>query len=84
MVNEAVACLQDQTVSSPQDADVGAIFGLGFPPFLGGPFRYIDYLTPRVVADKLRTLADTFGPRFAPSQLLLDHAKEGKPFYPKN
>jgi len=79
--NEAVRCLEDGIIRSPGDGDIGAVFGMGFPPFLGGPFRHIDQRGAQAVADEMARFADEIGPQFAPPQLLLDHAKSGKPFH---
>jgi len=81
MVNEAVLCLQEGILRSARDGDVGAIFGLGFPPFRGGPFRYIDTQGASVVVSKLESLAARHGKRFAPAALLVEKAKKGERFY---
>ena len=81
MVNEAALCLQEGIISSPLDGDIGAVFGLGFPPFRGGPFRYIDSLGAAKTVDILNDLASKYGERFDPAQILIDYAKAGKKFY---
>ncbi len=81
MINEALRCLQEGILESPTDGDVGAIFGLGFPPFTGGPFRYIDTKGADKVLAVMEDLAAKYGARFKPAQILRDYAKEGKKFY---
>ena len=81
MVNEAARALGEGVVRSPRDGDIGAIFGFGFPPFRGGPLRYADDLSAeRVVAD-LERLAERYGARFAPCEVLREHAQSGTKFY---
>ena len=80
-LNEAVLCLQEGILRSPRDGDVGAIFGLGFPPFLGGPFRYLDHLGARFSLEMLEKLSARHGERFRPADMLVSLAKEGKSFH---
>lgn len=81
MVNEALHCLQDGILESPTDGDVGAIFGLGFPPFTGGPFRYIDTQGADKIVAIMDDLSVKYGTRFKPAQILRDYAKAGKKFH---
>jgi 3-hydroxyacyl-CoA dehydrogenase/enoyl-CoA hydratase/3-hydroxybutyryl-CoA epimerase len=82
MVNEAVRCLEDGILRSPRDGDIGAVFGIGFPPFRGGPFRYIDYIGVDEILSRLDTLDGRFPERFKPAELLVEMAHSRKRFYP--
>lgn len=81
MINEAVYCLQEGILASPTDGDVGAILGLGFPPFSGGPFRFLDAMGPARAVDRLDELARIHGDRFKPAPLLVETAKKGARFH---
>lgn len=81
MLNEAVYCLGENILRSARDGDIGAIFGLGFPPFLGGPFRYMDTIGVDQVINKLNSLQEMHGERFAPAPLLLKLSKKKSSFY---
>lgn len=81
MLNEAARCYSDGIIHSPRDGDVGAVFGIGFPPFRGGPFRYMDSLGVKIVVQRLEDLNARFPGRFEPSDLLLEMARRNQSFY---
>ena len=81
MVNEAVYCLEEGVIRNPRDGDVAAVLGLGFPAYLGGPFRYIDMVGARTILKRLESLSSYLGPCFNPAPLLNDFARQGKKFY---
>lgn len=80
-VNEAIRCLEERVIASPRDGDVGAVMGIGFPPFLGGPFRYADAQGAAELLTLLEQLRRAYGPQFEPAPLLRRMAAEGTTFY---
>ncbi|MEN8235025.1 MAG: 3-hydroxyacyl-CoA dehydrogenase NAD-binding domain-containing protein, partial [Actinomycetota bacterium] len=78
MVNEAARCLDEGILQSSLDGDMGAFMGLGFPPFRGGPFWWVDEVGASEIVDKLDALAEKHGERFAAAGILRDHAESGK------
>jgi 3-hydroxyacyl-CoA dehydrogenase/enoyl-CoA hydratase/3-hydroxybutyryl-CoA epimerase len=82
MVNEAALCLQEGVLRSARDGDVGAVFGIGFPPFRGGPFRYVDTVGAAEVVSQLSALNAIYPGRFTPAELLIQHARQGTRMYP--
>jgi len=77
---ETVRCLEDGIVESAADADMGLIYGIGFPPFRGGALRYIDTLGVAefvAMADKYAE----FGAMYHPTAKLREMAKNGQKFF---
>ena len=78
--NETVRCLEDNIVSTPSEADMAMIMGVGFPPFRGGPCRYIDQLG----LDNYLALCEKYaylGKAYEAPQKIRDMAAAGETFY---
>mmetsp|Transcript_26218 Transcript_26218/g.39691 ORF Transcript_26218/g.39691 Transcript_26218/m.39691 type:complete len:791 (+) Transcript_26218:113-2485(+) len=80
-INEAAKCLEDEIIENPVVGDIGLVFGTGFAPFRGGPFRYIDQIGADNFVGMMNGFADKYGPQFEPCQLLKDYAGSGKKFF---
>ena len=81
LLNEAAFCLDEGLIDSPSVGDVGAIYGFGFPPFLGGPYWAMDQLGLPAFVEQLHRLAEHHGPRFAPAPGLAIRAEAGERYY---
>jgi 3-hydroxyacyl-CoA dehydrogenase / enoyl-CoA hydratase / 3-hydroxybutyryl-CoA epimerase len=82
MLNEAALACAENVVRSARDADIGAIFGIGFPAFRGGPLRMIDDLGAGRVVETLYQLQEQFGERFRPAPGLLEMSRRSGHYYP--
>ena len=80
-VNEAAKCLEDEIIKDPTVGDIGLVFGTGFAPFRGGPFRYLDTYGVNKYVGMMNGFAEKYGPQFEPCQLLKDYAVSGKKFH---
>lgn len=81
MVNEAALCFGEGILRSARDGDIGAIFGLGFPPFRGGPFRYVDGVGALDIVRRLERYEKQHGKRFTPAPVLVEMAQSGASFH---
>lgn len=79
---ETVRCLEEGVLTSPQDADVGAILGWGYPPFRGGPIGQIHTMGIGHFIAACDRLAEQCGERFRPTESLRKKSAEGSQFFP--
>jgi 3-hydroxyacyl-CoA dehydrogenase/enoyl-CoA hydratase/3-hydroxybutyryl-CoA epimerase len=80
LINEAARCLEEGILRSARDGDIGAVMGLGFPPFRGGPFFYVDQVGADQVVSRMDRLVADYGSRFEPAAVLRERAGTGEPF----
>lgn len=78
---EASRCFEENVVTDPREADVGAILGWGFAPYTGGPLSLIDTVGTAKFVEECDRLAQKYGKRFLPGKLLRDMAAKGETFY---
>jgi 3-hydroxyacyl-CoA dehydrogenase/enoyl-CoA hydratase/3-hydroxybutyryl-CoA epimerase len=81
MVNEAARCLEEKVVATPEDADYGMVLGTGFPVYRGGPLRYAESVGLKKVVTDMDGIHSRAGDKFAPCDLLRQHAQDGTTFY---
>jgi 3-hydroxyacyl-CoA dehydrogenase/enoyl-CoA hydratase/3-hydroxybutyryl-CoA epimerase len=78
---ESARCFEEKVVTHPADADVGSIFGIGFPAWTGGTLSFIDTIgVEKFVADCKR-LAKLHGDRFKVPHGLRVRARKNQPYY---
>jgi 3-hydroxyacyl-CoA dehydrogenase / enoyl-CoA hydratase / 3-hydroxybutyryl-CoA epimerase len=82
MLNEAAMACAENVVRSARDADIGAVFGIGFPAFRGGPLRMIDDVGAGRVVETLYQLQEQYGERFRPAPSLLEMSRRSGRYYP--
>lgn len=82
MINEVVRCLEEKVIESVGDADMALVYGLGFPPFHGGVFRYLDTKGSSQILAQADSLAH-LGALYAAPALLHEKAKTQQSWYPE-
>ena len=78
---DAYRCLQENVLTSPEDGDIGSIFGWGFPPWSGGVFSYIDTIGIKVFVERCDDFHKRFGERFKVPDSLRERANKNEFFY---
>lgn len=78
---ECARCFEEGVLETPEDGDIGAIFGWGFSPWTGGPFSHMDTIGIAKVVETLDALTAAHGHRFAPTAQLREMAASGAIFY---
>ena len=77
---ETVKCLDEGVLRSVADANIGSIFGIGFPPLHGGALQYVNAFGLKAFVERSHALAASYGRRFEPPALLLRKAAAGEIF----
>jgi 3-hydroxyacyl-CoA dehydrogenase/enoyl-CoA hydratase/3-hydroxybutyryl-CoA epimerase len=77
---ETARCLEERVLETVHDANIGSIFGIGFPAWAGGALQYINHVGPAKFAARAVELAKKYGERFAPPRNVREKAQKGELF----
>ncbi|WP_376707962.1 fatty acid oxidation complex subunit alpha FadB [Kangiella sp. TOML190] len=80
MIIETIRCLEEGIIGSPAEGDMALIYGLGFPPFRGGVFKYVDDRGMQAIVD-LANQYSQLGNAYKPTERMLQMAKNNEKFY---
>ncbi len=80
LIIECSRCLEDGIVNTPVEVDIALVYGLGFPPFRGGPFRYADAVGLKALCEKAVKFA-SLGKLYEPTAQMLQLADAGGTFH---
>jgi 3-hydroxyacyl-CoA dehydrogenase / enoyl-CoA hydratase / 3-hydroxybutyryl-CoA epimerase len=78
---EAARAIEEGVIQRMRDAEVGAVFGIGFAPNTGGPLSYLDRIGQATAVKQLDDFAERFGPRYTPPNILLEMAAKNERFF---
>ncbi len=76
---ETVRCLDEGVLTSARDANIGSIFGWGFPAYTGGTLQYVNHVGTKAFVERAQALAAKYGERFTPPARLIELAKTNAP-----
>ncbi|NLS14306.1 fatty acid oxidation complex subunit alpha FadB [Vibrio sp. SM6] len=80
MLNEVILCLEEKIIASPAEADMALVYGLGFPAYQGGAFRYLDKLGLSAYIEMAQNHRD-LGALYQLPSLIIEKAQQGETFY---
>jgi 3-hydroxyacyl-CoA dehydrogenase / enoyl-CoA hydratase / 3-hydroxybutyryl-CoA epimerase len=78
---EAARCVEEGVITDPGDADIGSIFGIGYPAWTGGVLSYIEMLGLQHFVDEAQRMSEEYGVRYAPSAWLRQRARDKSGFH---
>ncbi len=82
MIIETARCFEEGIVDTVNEADMGLIMGIGFPPFRGGAFKYADTVGLATICEKAKALTH-LGTLYEPTERMLEMAAKGETYYSK-
>ncbi|GAC1626209.1 MAG: fatty acid oxidation complex subunit alpha FadB [Nevskia sp.] len=82
MIIETARCVEEKIVETPNEADMGLILGVGFPPHLGGALKYADAIGLANLVEKCKKYA-SLGKLYEPTATMKAMAAAGQRYYPK-